>query len=85
MATVRSGALACRRPLQSERASEALPLIEPFRELIEREGPVEQRMKFWSDYAYVLNSARRLRRTADALVRRSRPRVWQATSASRQP
>ena len=54
---------------QSERASEALPLIEPFRELIEREGPVEQRMKFWSDYAYVLNSARRLRRTADALVR----------------
>jgi DNA-binding SARP family transcriptional activator len=54
---------------QSERASEALPLLEPFRELIEREGPVEQRMKFWSDYAYVLNSARRLRRTADALVR----------------
>ncbi len=53
----------------SERANEALPLIEPFRELIEREGPIEQRMKFWSDYAYVLNSARRLRRTADALVR----------------
>ncbi|MGH6608774.1 MAG: ATP-binding protein, partial [Burkholderiaceae bacterium] len=54
---------------QSERAHEALPLIEPFRELIERECPIEQRMKFWSDYAYVLNSARRLRRTADVLVK----------------
>ena len=54
---------------QSERASEALPLIEPFRELIEREGAVEQRMKFWSDYAYVLNSTRRMRRTAEALLR----------------
>ena len=53
---------------QSERSNEALPLIEPFRELIEREGTIEQRMKFWSDYAYVLNSARRLRRTADALL-----------------
>ena len=53
---------------QSERGHEALPLIEPFRELIEREGRTEQRMKFWSDYAYVLNSTRRLRRTADALL-----------------
>jgi DNA-binding SARP family transcriptional activator/tetratricopeptide (TPR) repeat protein len=54
---------------QSERAEEALPIIEPFRELIEREGSIEQRGNFWADYAYVLNSARRLRRTADALMR----------------
>ncbi len=33
------------------------------------EGSVEQRGHYWSDMAYVLNSARRLRRTADALAR----------------
>ena len=54
---------------QSERAVEALPLIEPFRKLVEREGSFEQRSRFWSDYAYVLNSARRLRRTAEALLK----------------
>ncbi len=54
---------------QQERAAEALPLIEPFRELVEREGTPEQRGKFWADYAYALNSARRLRQTADALTR----------------
>jgi len=35
---------------------------------VEREGTLEQRGKFWADYAYVLNSARRLRQTADALT-----------------
>lgn len=54
---------------QQERASEALPVIEPFRELVEREGTLEQRGRFWADYAYVLNSARRLQRTAEALRR----------------
>lgn len=54
---------------QNERAEEALPVIEPFRDLVERDGSIEQRGKFWTDYAYVLNSARRLRRTADALLR----------------
>lgn len=53
---------------QGERAGEALALIEPFRELIEREGSPERRSKFWSDYAYALNSARQLRRTAEALT-----------------
>jgi len=53
---------------QQERAAEALQLIEPFRATVEREGTLEQRGKFWADYAYVLNSARRLRQTADALT-----------------
>ncbi len=50
-----------------ERAAEALPLLEPFREQVERDGSLEQRCKFWADYAYVLNSCRRLRDTAAAL------------------
>ena len=54
---------------QADRAAEALPLIEPFRELVEREGTHDQRGKFWSDYSYVLNSARELRKTADALTK----------------
>lgn len=53
---------------QSEgRAAEALPVIESFRDLVEREGDAEQRCKFWADYAYVLNCNRRLRATAQAL------------------
>jgi DNA-binding SARP family transcriptional activator len=53
---------------QSEdQAAEALPLIEPFRELVEREGSLEQRCKFWADYAYALNSCRRLGATVSAL------------------
>lgn len=54
---------------QSDRAAEALPLIEPFRDLIERDGTHDQRGKFWADYSYVLNSARLLRRTAEALTK----------------
>lgn len=54
---------------QDGRAEDALPLIEPFREVIELTGTPEQRFKFWSDYAYTLNSAKRLRLTADALAR----------------
>ncbi len=53
---------------QQERPEEALPLLEPFREPIERGGTREQRCRFWSDYAYVLNSARRLRPAAEALA-----------------
>jgi tetratricopeptide (TPR) repeat protein len=42
-------------------------VIEPYRALVEREAPAEQRGRFWADYAYVLNAARRLRDTAFAL------------------
>lgn len=52
---------------QSGRAAEGLAIIEPHRALIEREGTLEQRGGFWADYAYVLNTLRRLRDTALAL------------------
>ena len=52
---------------QSGRATEGLAIIEPYRVLIEREGNTEQRGGFWADYAYVLNTLRRLRETAFAL------------------
>ena len=52
---------------QAGRAVDGLAIIEPHRALVEREGTPEQRGHFWSDYAYVLNSARRLRDTAFAL------------------
>lgn len=54
---------------QSGHAAEALAVIEPFREQVEREGSAEHKGHFWSDYAYVLNTARRLRDTAYALER----------------
>ncbi len=52
---------------QSGRATEGLVIIEPYRALIESEGTPEQRGGFWADYAYVLNTLRRLRDTAFAL------------------
>ena len=52
---------------QAGRSAEALAVIEPYRALIEREASAEQRGQFWADYAYVLNTARRLRDTAHAL------------------
>ena len=54
---------------QADRSDEALAVIEPFETLVESNGTREQRGHFWADYAYVLNSARKLRRTADALAR----------------
>ena len=54
---------------QAGRAVEGLAEIEPLRELVEREGNPEQRGRFWADYAYVLNSARRLRDSAKAMRR----------------
>ena len=54
---------------QAGRSVEALALIEPHRELVEREANAEQRGRFWADYAYVLNGARRLRDTGAALER----------------
>lgn len=54
---------------QSGHAIEGLAVIEPFRERVESEGSVEQKGHFWADYAYVLNGARRLRDTGDALRR----------------
>jgi len=53
---------------QQGRADEAEALLAPFEAEVTR-GPVEQRGHYWADLAYVLNSARRLRRTADALER----------------
>ena len=52
---------------QSGHAIEGLSVIEPLREQVERDGNAEQRARFWSDYAYVLNTARHLRDTATAL------------------
>lgn len=54
---------------QGGHATEALAVIEPFREQVEREGSIEHKAHFWSDYAYVLNIARRLRDTGFALER----------------
>jgi tetratricopeptide (TPR) repeat protein len=54
---------------QADRSDEALAVIEPFEAFVEAQGTREQRGRFWADYAYVLNSARKLRRTADALAR----------------
>jgi DNA-binding SARP family transcriptional activator/tetratricopeptide (TPR) repeat protein len=52
---------------QAGRAVEALAVIEAYRPLVERDASSEQRGRFWADYAYVLNTARRLRDTAFAL------------------
>lgn len=54
---------------QAGRATEGLAVIEPLRDPVEREGSAEHKGRFWSDYAYVLNTARRLRDTAFALER----------------
>ncbi len=54
---------------QGGRAVEGLAVIEPFRDIVEGEGNAEQKGRFWADYAYVLNTARRLRDTAAALAR----------------
>jgi len=54
---------------QSGRALEGVALIESLREGVERDGDAEQKGRFWADYAYVLNGARRLRDTATALER----------------
>jgi DNA-binding SARP family transcriptional activator len=54
---------------QEGRADEAEAELAPFESLVASEGSVEQRGHYWSDLAYVLNSARRLRRTAEALAR----------------
>ncbi|HWI10933.1 MAG TPA: BTAD domain-containing putative transcriptional regulator [Burkholderiaceae bacterium] len=52
---------------QAFRAREALEIIEPFRDIVEAEGSLEQRHHFWADYAYALKAAQRLRDTAEAL------------------
>lgn len=52
---------------QLGRAPEALAIIEPFRDLVIREGDLDQRHNFWSDYAYSLKAAQRIRDTATAL------------------
>jgi DNA-binding SARP family transcriptional activator len=54
---------------QQGRTDEAEALLTPFEAMVESEGSLEQRDRYWSDLSYVLNSARRLRRTADALAR----------------
>ncbi len=49
------------------RSAEALAVIEPWREPVQAAADPEQGGRFWADYAYVLNAARRLRDTAQAL------------------
>ena len=51
------------------RAVEGLAVIEPLRAQVEADGSAEHKGRFWADYAYVLNTARRLRDTAFALQR----------------
>lgn len=52
---------------QAGRSAHALAIIEPYRALVEGDATAEQRGRFWADYAYVLNCARRLRDTGLAL------------------
>jgi DNA-binding SARP family transcriptional activator len=52
---------------QQGATAEAEALLLPLQPMVEAEGSSEQRGHYWSDLAYVLNSARRLRRTAEAL------------------
>ena len=52
---------------QAGRSAEALAIIEPYRAQVEAGASAEQRGRFWADYAYVLNGARRLRDTSHAL------------------
>lgn len=54
---------------QQGKAEEAEAVLTPFEAPANEDGSVEQRGHYWSDMAYVLNSARRLRRTADALAK----------------
>ena len=54
---------------QQGKTDEAEAELLPFEALVAADGSLEQRGHYWSDLAYVLNSARRLRRTADALAR----------------
>lgn len=52
---------------QAGQPQQALAVIEPLRALVDAEADLERRSRFWSDYAYVLNGAGRLRDTALAL------------------
>jgi DNA-binding SARP family transcriptional activator len=54
---------------QQGKTEEAEAVLTPFEAAANDDGSVEQRGHYWSDMAYVLNSARRLRRTADALAK----------------
>jgi DNA-binding SARP family transcriptional activator len=54
---------------QDGRTDEAEAALLPFEASIAADGTVEQRGHYWSDLAYVRNTARQLRRTADALSR----------------
>ena len=54
---------------QQGRTDEAEAALTPFEAMIEAEGTLEQRDHYWSDLAYVANSARRLRLAAHALSR----------------
>ena len=54
---------------QQGSTGEAEAVLTPFEAQVEADGTLKQRDHYWSDLAYVLNSARRLRRTAEALGR----------------
>jgi tetratricopeptide (TPR) repeat protein len=54
---------------QEGRTDEAEAVLLPFEAPVAAEGTVEQRGHYWSDLAYVRNTARQLHRTAEALSR----------------
>lgn len=54
---------------QAGRPAEGIAVIETWLAWVDREATPQQRGRFWSDYAYALNAARRLRETGRALER----------------
>jgi tetratricopeptide (TPR) repeat protein len=53
---------------QAQRAGEGVEVLEPFRALVEREGDIGQRYKFWSNLAYVLQVANKRQQCVHALT-----------------
>ncbi len=54
---------------QGQRADEAVTLLEPYRAGLPEEPANDETYGFWSDFAYVLHTARRLSRSVEALER----------------
>lgn len=54
---------------QAGRPDEAITLLEPYREGLPEDPGHDESYGFWSDFSYVLHTARRLTRSVDALER----------------
>lgn len=54
---------------QAGRADEAIALLEPYREGLPEDPGHDESYGFWSDFSYVLHTARRLSRSVEALER----------------